>query len=53
MDALKTDELRARFANEYLENIIWGALDPIVTMAQSDDVSRVINKIKKFVKSCF
>lgn len=63
MDALKkigenagftVDELRARFGNGYLESILWDGPDPIVVLKPSDEVSRgVINRIKKFFKSCF
>lgn len=63
MDALKNigqgagftvEDLHNRFANQELESIFWGAPDPIVIMVQSDDMSRgVINKIKKWVGSCF
>jgi len=63
MDALKkigegagftVDDLRARFGNGFLESILWGAPDPVVVLKPSDDISRgVINRIKKFFRSCF
>jgi hypothetical protein len=63
MDALKTigqgadftvEDLRARFANQHLESIFWGAPDPIEVLVRPDDISSgVINKIKKWGRSCF
>lgn len=63
MDALKkigenadftVEDLRARFVNQYLESIFWGAPDPIVVTVQPDGISRgVVNKIKKWIRGCF
>jgi hypothetical protein len=48
------DDLRARFGNELMESILWNVGDPVITINESDDVSRgVINRIKKLFKSCF
>lgn len=48
------DDLRARFGNPWLESIFWKAPDPVITVRQSDEVSRsIINKVKKALKSCF
>ena len=63
MDALKkigeahgftTDDLKMRFSNPYLEEIFWGGKEAPVTIVESADASRkIINRIKKFFKSCF
>jgi hypothetical protein len=48
------DDLHARFGNRWLDSIFWNAPDPVITVRQSDEVSRsIINKIKKWLKSCF
>jgi len=63
MDALKkiggddftVEELRSRFANQYLESIFWGAPDPAGDIVQPDDLGgkRIGTKIKKWLKGCF
>jgi hypothetical protein len=63
MDALKkiggddftVEELRSRFANQYLESIFWGAPDPAGDIVRPDDLGgkRIGTKIKKWLKGCF
>ena len=44
---VRTDELRSRFGNRYLDSILWGAKHEVIELRNPDNLSnKVINRIK-------